>query len=112
VIKALNHDPMLVAPVVDNQGQFLLKLTRIGTVEAVADRLGPVRAQTSPSSLTVQGMTLRLKEWAAATMSMDKDVKWGDQIALLGMGVDGVITDRPDLVLGEGGWLISCKPDE
>jgi hypothetical protein len=43
VVKALNDYPMLVAPVVDNQGQFLLELPRIGTVEAVTDRLGPVR---------------------------------------------------------------------
>ena len=32
--------------------------------------------------------------------------------ALLGMGVDGLITDRPDLVLGDGGWLAGCEADE
>jgi hypothetical protein len=28
------------------------------------------------------------------------------------MGVDGLITDRPDLVLGDGGWLAGCEADE
>lgn len=28
---------------------------------------------------------------------------------VLAMGVDGLITDQPDLVLGEGGWLEGCQ---
>ena len=35
-----------------------------------------------------------------------------DVCVLLVMGVDGLITDRPDLVLGEGGWLAGCQADE
>lgn len=34
----------------------------------------------------------------------DKD----DVCSVLAMGTTGVITDRPDLVLGEGGWLEGC----
>jgi len=30
---------------------------------------------------------------------------------LLEMGVNGLITDRPDLVLGDGGWLAGCEAD-
>ena len=33
----------------------------------------------------------------------------GDVCSLLDMGTDGVITDRPDLVLGADGWLASCS---
>jgi glycerophosphoryl diester phosphodiesterase len=36
----------------------------------------------------------------------------GDVCVLLGMGVDGLITDRPDLVLGGAGWLAGCQADE
>lgn len=32
-----------------------------------------------------------------------------DVCSLLDMGTDGVITDRPDLVLGADGWLVGCS---
>ena len=54
----------------------------------------------------------------AAAHSFDLDViPWtvndeGDVCALLDMGVDGVITDRPDLMLSEGGWLSGCQSNE
>ncbi|MCP4965485.1 MAG: hypothetical protein GY926_09640 [bacterium] len=33
----------------------------------------------------------------------------GDVCSALAMGTDGVITDRPDLVLGADGWLAGCS---
>jgi glycerophosphoryl diester phosphodiesterase len=36
----------------------------------------------------------------------------GDVCSLLGMGVNGLITDRPDLVLGAAGWLAGCQASE
>lgn len=35
-----------------------------------------------------------------------------DACSVLGMGVDGLITDRPDLALGDEGWLVGCEGDE
>lgn len=51
----------------------------------------------------------------ADAQSLDLDVvPWtvnteADVCALVGIGVDGLITDRPDLVLGEEGWLERCR---
>jgi len=47
-----------------------------------------------------QSLGLDVIPWTVNTES--------DVCALVGMGVDGLITDRPDLVLGEGGWLERC----
>ncbi|MCP4306965.1 MAG: hypothetical protein GY788_19230 [bacterium] len=52
-----------------------------------------------------------LAEAAAAGLAV---IPWtvndeGDVCSLLELGTDGVITDRPDLVLGPNGWLAGCS---